>query len=48
MNEQTGKEIKLYDGKAFGYEVSKYGLENGYLDYLTLSKIVGDCYRCVV
>ena len=23
--------------------VSKYGLENGYLDYHTLSKIVGDC-----
>lgn len=34
--------IKLYDGKAFGQKVSKYGLENGYLDYQTLSKIVGD------
>ena len=27
------REIRLYDGKAYGYEVSKYGLENGYLDY---------------
>ena len=31
MNEQTGKEIKLYNGKVFGHEVSKYGLEHGYL-----------------
>ena len=37
------KTVKLYGGKAYGVEVSKYGLENGYLDYLTLSKIVGDC-----
>ena len=37
------REIRLYDGKAYGYEVSKYGLENRYLDYLTLSKIIGDC-----
>ena len=37
------REIRSYDGKAYGYEVSKYGLENGYLDYLTLSKIIGDC-----
>lgn len=43
MDKQSEKEIKLYDGKAFGFEVSKYGLENGYLDYLTLSKIVGAC-----
>lgn len=43
MDKQLEKEIKLYDGKVFGYEVSKYGLENGYLDYLTLSKIVGAC-----
>lgn len=28
------REIRLYDGKAYGYEVSKYGLENRYLDYL--------------
>lgn len=37
------REIRLYNGKAFDHEVSKYGLEHGYLDYLTLSKIVGDC-----
>lgn len=35
--------IELYGNKVYGVEVSKYGLENGYLDYLTLSKIVGDC-----
>lgn len=37
------KTIKLYGGKAYGVEVSKYGLENGYLDYHALSKMVGDC-----
>lgn len=41
--EQFEKEITMYNGKVFGVEVSKYGLENGYLDYQTLSKIVGDC-----
>lgn len=35
------KEMKLYGNKVYGKEVSKYGLENGYLDYLTLAKIVG-------
>lgn len=43
MSRQEEKSITLYDGKAFGHEVSKYGLENGYLDYRTLAKIVGDC-----
>lgn len=43
MSRQEEKSIMLYNGKAYGHEVSKYGLENGYLDYLTLSKIVGDC-----
>ena len=38
----TEKEIRMYDGKVFGYEVSKYGLECGYLDYQTLAKIVGN------
>lgn len=28
--------MKLYWNKVYGEEVSKYGLENGYLDYLTL------------
>lgn len=35
-------EITMYNGKVFGCEVSDYGKENGYLDYATLSKIVGD------
>ena len=35
--------MRLYGNKVYGVEVSDYGLENGYLDYLTLSKIVGDC-----
>ena len=43
MSGQEEKCITLYDGKAFGHEVSEYALKNGYLDYLTLSKIVGDC-----
>ena len=36
-------EITMYGNKVWGYEVSEYGLEHGYLDYLTLSKMVGDC-----
>lgn len=32
----------MYDGKVYGEKVSGYGLKNGYLDYRTLSKIVGD------
>ena len=36
-------ELKLYDSKVYGEKVSDYGLENGYLDYQTLAKIVGDC-----
>ena len=43
VTRQPEKEIKLYDGKAYGHKVSDYGLENGYLDYFTLSKIVGNC-----
>ena len=35
--------MRVYDGKGYREKVSDYGLENGYLDYLTLSKIVGDC-----
>lgn len=35
--------IKLYDEKVWGFEVSEYGMKHGYLDYLTLSKMVGDC-----
>lgn len=35
--------IKLYGDRVYGKKVSDYGLENGYLDYYTLSEIVGDC-----
>lgn len=43
MTRQSEKEIRMYNGKVFGISVSEYGLRNGYLDYRTLSKIVGDC-----
>ena len=43
MSGRSRKEIKMFDGKVFGFKVSEYGLEHGYLDYHTLSKIVGDC-----
>lgn len=39
----SAKQIEMYDNKVWGVEVSKYGLENGYLDYQTMSKILGDC-----
>lgn len=42
MTQQIEREIKTYDGKVFGFKVSEYGVENGYLDYRTLSQIVGD------
>lgn len=34
-------EMRLFGNKVFGVEVSKYGLENGYLDYAALAKILG-------
>lgn len=37
------KQIRLYGDRVYGKKVSAYGLDKGYLDYLTLSKIVGDC-----
>lgn len=43
MSRQEERSITLYDGKAYGHEVSEYALKHGYLDYHTLSKIVGDC-----
>ena len=43
MAEQFEKEMTVYNGKVYGQQVSGYGLQNGYLDYHTLSKIVGDC-----
>lgn len=42
MTQQLEREIKTYDGKVFGFKVSEYGKANGYLDYRTLSQIVGD------
>lgn len=36
-------EMKVYNNMVFGEKVSRYGLEKGYLDYETLSKIIGDC-----
>lgn len=46
MSKQYEREIKTYDGKVFGFKVSEYGMENGYLDYSTLSKMVGDMILC--
>ena len=43
MTRQLNRTMKMYDGKVYGFEVSDYGKENGYLDYHTLSKIVGSC-----
>ena len=40
--EDLQRTIRMYDGKVFGHEVSEYGVENGYLDYRTLARIVGD------
>ena len=37
------KQLRLYENKVYGIEVSSYGLENGYLDYQTLARMVGDC-----
>ena len=37
------KEIVMYGNKVYGIEVSQYGLENEYLDYGTLAKILEDC-----
>ena len=36
------KEIEMHGNKVYGETVSEYGLKKGYLDYLALSKIVGD------
>lgn len=43
MSRQFERSIKLYEGRAYGHKVSEYGLKHGYLDYYTLSEIVGDC-----
>lgn len=44
MSKQV-KTMTMYDGKVFGVKPSKYALKAGYLDYLTLSKIVGESVR---
>lgn len=36
---------KYYD-TYYGKKVSRYGLENGFVDYRTLADIVGDCILC--
>lgn len=38
----TNRTMKLYGDRVYGVKVSDYGLEHGYLDYYTLSDIVGD------
>lgn len=35
--------MQVYNNRVYGVEVSKYSLKHGYLDYLTLSRIIGDC-----
>lgn len=42
MSQQHERQMKTYNGTVYGVKVSDYGLENGYLDYYTLSQIVGD------
>lgn len=37
--------IEMYDGKVWGYEVSKFGRDAGYLDYATLANMIGACIR---
>lgn len=44
MSKQV-KTMTMYDGKVFSVKPSKYALKAGYLDYLTLSKIVGESVR---
>lgn len=43
MERREEKEIKMYDGKVFGIEVSELARERGYLDYKTLAKMLEDC-----
>lgn len=35
--------IEMYDGMVYGVKVSEHGLERGYLDFRTLSEIMGAC-----
>ena len=42
MSKHSEKSIRMYDGKVFGFEVSAYAKEKGYLDYRTLAKMLED------
>lgn len=35
--------IRVIDKSVLGIRVSDYGLENGYLDYRTLARLIDDC-----
>lgn len=35
--------IKTYGNRFYGFDISEYGVKNGFVDYGTLSKAVGDC-----
>lgn len=39
----TKNRIKLMDKSVFGVRISDYGLENGYLDYRTLARLIDGC-----
>ena len=32
--------LEMYDGEVYGFKVSQYGIDNGYLDYRTLANII--------
>lgn len=36
------EKFTIYNGKIWGHDISIYGKQNGYLDYRTLSNIIGD------
>lgn len=42
MDKRLEKSVRMYDGKVFGFDVSAYGKEKGYLDYRTLAKALED------
>jgi hypothetical protein len=35
--------LEMYDGEVYGFKVSQYGRDHGYLDYRTLANIIGEC-----
>ena len=34
--------LEMYDGEVYGFKVSQYGRDHGYLDYRTLANIIGE------